>query len=156
MTVINDKRAVGIFSSHEETQITLSELKEASFPMNQVSIIVKDGDRLTESDQFGDVQVQDLNENQADNCIKTGATSGGVVDAVTGGLVGGILGLGIPQEQVQVYLDHVAGGSYLMIVDGTEEEIFQAEEILKHKGVRDWGVYNAPAPMNYLEPVVSL
>jgi hypothetical protein len=197
MTVMNDKRAVGIFSSHDEAEMALNELRDAGFAMNQVSIIAKDTARLNESEQIGDVQVQDLNEaNQGDKGVKTGVAAGGAVGgftglliglgtlaipgigpimlagatataiattlaggaigAVAGGLVGGLVGLGIPEEQAQAYHDHVVSGSYLVIVDGTEAEILKAAEILKHKGIRDWGVYNAPAPRNYLEPVVTL
>ncbi len=81
--------------------------------------------------------------------------AGSAIGAVSGSLAGGLVGLGIPEEQAQVYHDRVVSGSYLVIVDGTESEILRAEEILKHKGLRDWEVYNAPASRNYLEPVVS-
>jgi len=197
MTVTNDKRAVGIFSTHEEAENALSELKNAGFAMNQVSIIAKDTDHLNDSDQIGDARVQDLNEaNQGDKGAKTGAAAGGAVGGITGlliglgtlaipgigpimlagatataiattlaggaigavagGLVGGLVGLGIPEEQAQIYHDHVVNGGYLVIVDGTEAEIMLAEEILKHKGIRNWGVYNSPAPRNYLEPAATL
>ena len=49
----------------------------------------------------------------------------------------------------------MVSGGYLVIVDGTEAEIMLTEEILKHKEIRNWGVYNSPEPNNYLEPVVT-
>ena len=63
--------------------------------------------------------------------------AGGAIGAVSGSLVGGLVGLGIPEAQAQVYYDRVVSGGYLVIVDGTESEILQAEEILKHRGLRD-------------------
>lgn len=197
MTGTSNRRAVGIFSSHKEAEAALNQLREAQFPMNQVSIIAKDSDRLKDSDRIGDTQVQDLNEsNQADKGAVTGAATGGTIGGITGllvglgtlaipgigpimlagatataiattfaggaigavagGLVGGLVGLGIPEEQAKVYHDHVVNGGYLVIVDGTDAEILHAEEILKNKGIRDWGVYDAPSPRNYREPMVAI
>ena len=197
MTGTSNRRAVGIFSSHKEAEAALNQLREAQFPMNQVSIIAKDSDRLKDSDHIGDAQVQDLHEsNQADKGAATGAATGGTIGGITGllvglgtlaipgigpimlagatataiattfaggaigavagGLVGGLVGLGIPEEQAKVYHDHVVNGGYLVIVDGTDAEILHAEEILKNKGIRDWGVYDAPSPRNYREPMVAI
>jgi hypothetical protein len=52
--------------------------------------------------------------------------------------------LGIPEEEARVYSDHLYGGHYLVIVDGTEDHISAAEEIFTKQGIQDWGVYNPP------------
>ncbi len=71
--------------------------------------------------------------------------AGGAIGAVTGGLLGALIGLGIPEERARVYNDRVARGEYLVIVDGTDAEINQAERILHHHKIEEYGIYDAPA-----------
>lgn len=71
--------------------------------------------------------------------------TGGAIGAVSGGLIGALIGLGIPEERARVYNDRVSRGDYLVIVEGSEQEIHRAEGILSHGGIEEWGVYNAPA-----------
>lgn len=70
--------------------------------------------------------------------------AGGAIGAVTGGLLGGLIGLGIPEERARVYHDRIARGEYLVIVDGNEAEISQAERILHHHKIEEYGVYDSP------------
>ena len=72
--------------------------------------------------------------------------AGGAIGAATGGLVGALVGLGIPEEKAKVYNDRVAGGSFLVMVTGTEAEVKRAETIMQRCGVEEFGIYNAPAP----------
>ena len=71
--------------------------------------------------------------------------AGGAIGAAAGGLLGALAGLGIPEERARAYNDRVSRGDYLVIVDGTDNEIAQAEAILGGRGVQDWGVYDAPS-----------
>lgn len=70
--------------------------------------------------------------------------SGTAIGAVAGGLLGALVGLGIPEERARVYNERVARGQYLVIVDGTDEEIARAEAILSRRGIEEYGVYDAP------------
>lgn len=70
--------------------------------------------------------------------------SGGAIGAAAGGLIGALVGLGIPEERAKVYNDRVSRGDYLVMVDGTDDEIHRAEAILSHRGIQEWGVYNIP------------
>ncbi len=70
--------------------------------------------------------------------------AGSAIGAAAGGLVGGLVGLGIPEERARVYNDRVSRGGYLLIVDGSEEEIVRAEAILNHQGIEELGIYNLP------------
>lgn len=70
--------------------------------------------------------------------------AGGAIGAVTGGLLGGLIGLGIPEDRARVYDERVRRGEYLVIVDGNEAEISQAERILHHHRIEEYGVYDAP------------
>ena len=71
--------------------------------------------------------------------------AGGAIGATAGGMLGGLVGLGIPEEQAKVYNDRVSAGEYLVMVDGSNAEIGQAEAILNHRGINEWAVYDVPA-----------
>ena len=79
--------------------------------------------------------------------------AGGAIGAATGGLLGGLAGLGIPDKAAKSYHDRVDQGGYLVIVDGTEDEIHRAETILNHGGIRDWAIYDIPGTESRLEAV---
>lgn len=70
--------------------------------------------------------------------------AGTAIGAVAGTLLGALIGLGIPEERARVYSERVARGEYLVIVDGTDEEIAKAEAILSRSGIEEYGVYDAP------------
>jgi hypothetical protein len=70
--------------------------------------------------------------------------SGGAIGAAAGSLFGALVGLGIPEERARVYNDRLSRGDYLVILDGTDDEIRRAEAILSHRGIQEWGIYDAP------------
>jgi hypothetical protein len=55
-----------------------------------------------------------------------------------------LVGLGIPDDRARFYNDRVAIGDYLVMVDGTEDEIRRADSILSRRGIQDWHVFDAP------------
>ncbi|MGB7060029.1 MAG: hypothetical protein WBD58_20150 [Geitlerinemataceae cyanobacterium] len=78
--------------------------------------------------------------------------AGGAIGAAAGGLLGGLVGLGIPEERARTYADRVSRGDYLVIIDGSPEEIRRAEAILSPRGIEEWEIYDRP---NQTQPVVS-
>ena len=70
--------------------------------------------------------------------------TGGAIGAAAGGLVGALVGLGIPEEHARSYNERVSRGDYLVMVDGTQEDIHRAQMVLSHRGIQDWGIYDAP------------
>lgn len=70
--------------------------------------------------------------------------SGGAIGAAAGGLIGALIGLGIPEDRARVYSDRVSRGDYLVMVDGTDDEIRRAEAVLSRRGIQEWGIYDAP------------
>ncbi|WGV23501.1 general stress protein [Halotia branconii] len=68
--------------------------------------------------------------------------AGGAIGAAAGGIVGGLVGLGIPEDRARVYNDRFQRGDYLIIVDGTESEVRQAEAILRHRGIEEFATYD--------------
>jgi len=174
------KRAIGVFSHRRDAEAAITELRDAGFPLNRVSIIAKD----TNGHGIAGVDV-DKNVgkgNKADEGVKAGAATGGVVGGLTGllvglgtlaipgigpviaggaaataiastvaggaigaaagGIVGGLVGLGIPEDRARVYSDRFQKGDYLVIIDGTEAEIREAETILRRRGIEEFAIYD--------------
>jgi hypothetical protein len=71
--------------------------------------------------------------------------AGAGIGALAGSLLGGLIGLGIPEERARVYNDRVQRGQYLVILDGTDAEIAEAEKILHTGGVEEFGIYDHPS-----------
>lgn len=70
--------------------------------------------------------------------------AGGAIGAAAGGLVGALIGLGIPEERARAYNERVSRGEYLVMVEGTEDEIRRAEAILRRRGIQEFGIFDAP------------
>ncbi|MBV9386620.1 MAG: signal transduction histidine kinase LytS [Chroococcidiopsidaceae cyanobacterium CP_BM_ER_R8_30] len=81
--------------------------------------------------------------------------AGAGIGAAGGALIGGLVGLGIPEEQAKVYSNSVSRGEYLVIVDGSEEEVTRAASILSNRGIQEWGIYDAADMSGYDQPVSS-
>lgn len=174
MVFSQHQRAVGVFPTQQEAERALSELRNAGFPMRQVSIIAQHVDGR---DNFSGAGVRDADGNRVGEGAATGAVTGGIVGglvgligsltaltipgigpivaggalastltggavgAAAGGLVGALVGLGIPEDNARVYSDRISRGEYLVVVDGSSEEIRMAESLLNHHGVHNWGVF---------------
>ncbi|MGJ5674009.1 MAG: general stress protein [Nostochopsis sp.] len=69
--------------------------------------------------------------------------AGGAIGAAAGGLTGGLIGLGIPENRARLYSDRFNRGDYLVMVDGTDEQIHHAEAILKRRGITDFDIFDA-------------
>ena len=61
--------------------------------------------------------------------------SGGICTAA-GGLTGALIGLGLTSEQAKAYSQQISSGSFLLIVEGTTEEIDRAKSLLKTQSDR--------------------
>ncbi len=82
-------RATGIFTTQAETQRAIEALRNAGINMDDVSVIVKDNDQLSDRDDGQVRQVHpDQVGNKADEGAATGAATGGALGAITGLFVG--------------------------------------------------------------------
>lgn len=59
------------------------------------------------------------------------------------GVVKAFTNLGIPEAQASLYGDRLMQGNYLVMVEGNQDDVQNAEQVLSQQGVRDWGVYAA-------------
>ena len=74
--------------------------------------------------------------------VLVGIATGAFYGAVSGGILGGGIGLDISEKQAKHYSDLLAQGYYLTIVKGTDDEISQAESVLKKTNIQDWMIFN--------------
>lgn len=56
--------------------------------------------------------------------------------------------LGIPEDRARVYSDRIQQSYYVLILEGSEEEINRVEPILRDGGIEYWGVYNSQQTEN--------
>lgn len=178
MTLGQYQRGVGVFPSRQAAENALEHLRDADFPMNQVSVIARN------EEQIAGVDVQDDTENEAGGGAAAGAVAGGVtggivgligtlgaialpgvgpilvggaaasvigntllggaVGSAAGGLFGALIGLEIPEAEAKLYQDRLEKGHYLILVDGTPDQITRAASILKPRGIQEWRSYERP------------
>ncbi|MEH2141929.1 DUF1269 domain-containing protein [Nostoc sp.] len=73
-----------------------------------------------------------------------GLATGAFYGAVAGGLLGAaMIGTNIPDEQVKLYNQRLAQGQYLIVLEGTNDELQQAETVLKTQGIQDWIIFDS-------------
>lgn len=175
-----NKRAIGAFPHRRDAEAALTDLRDAGFPMHNVSII---GKNTGGNGQIAGVVNKLDTGNKADEGAKAGAVTGGAlgglggllvglgalaipgvgpvllggaaatalataltggaIGAAAGGVVGGLAGLGIPEDRARVYSDRLNRGDYLVMVDGSDADIRQAEAILKRHGIEEFAIYDA-------------
>jgi hypothetical protein len=85
------QRAVGVFPHRRDAEAALTALRDAGFPMNQVSVIAKDADR---NDAIAGVDMQSRTGNKLGNKADEGAKAGATTGGILGGLGGLLVGLG--------------------------------------------------------------
>jgi hypothetical protein len=84
------------------------------------------------------------------------AFSGGLIGAAAGSLVGGLVGLGIPKDQAEIYGDRINQGDYLVIIEGSTDDIDLAEAIFYQHHIHQWHVYDLPNEVMGHEPVALI
>ncbi|MEA5447826.1 signal transduction histidine kinase (STHK), LytS [Leptolyngbya sp. CCNP1308] len=70
--------------------------------------------------------------------------AGAGIGAASGGLVGALVGAGIPEDKAKVYNQRFEAGDYLLMVDGTPDNLRQVASILRDRRAEELGVYDAP------------
>ncbi len=80
------------------------------------------------------------------------AAAGGVIGGAAGGGIGALIGWGVPENRAQVYRDCIAQGYYLILLEGSEAEVVEAEQIFSGHGVKTMDRFNAPASLAQQPP----
>ncbi|HWI54468.1 MAG TPA: hypothetical protein VNT57_02140 [Desulfobacteria bacterium] len=154
------KTVIGVFSSHDQAEKAVSELRNRGFD-KEISILAKHDQKNPDADEnsvmFGGDSITD------------GATTGGVIGgiaglaigagalaipgvgpliaagpiagllsgAASGGIAGGLVDWGIPEERSKYYEGQVKGGNIVATVQSSNDKIDMAADILRQNGARD-------------------
>lgn len=70
--------------------------------------------------------------------------AGAGIGAASGGLIGALVGAGIPEDRAKVYNQRFKAGDYLLMVDGTPDNVRKIESMLRDRHVEELGIYDAP------------
>lgn len=178
MNLGTQKRALGIFPNRQDAEFALSELKEANFTMDRVSVVARDG---SDDKEIAGAEIsKSLNDRKDEKSVTNGTIAGGtlggitgllvsvgalvipgigsitvagsaiatvlsssVIGAATGGIIGALISLGIPEEEAIIYQISVSQGEYLVMIEGSDDDMCQAASILLEFGIKEWKIYNA-------------
>ncbi len=151
------KSALGVYDSHDKAVQAVIELKEAGFPVKQLSIIgkaetevVDDQLHVTPKDPIKVAGVGAGTAVGATLGILTGVGlfaipglgflygAGALVGAIAGfdfGLIGGgiasvLTTVGVKDENVKKYHEDLEAGRFIVVAHGTEAEVNHAKDIL--------------------------
>ena len=71
-----------------------------------------------------------------------GLATGVFYGAVSGAILGGAFGTNLSDEQAKCYSERLAQGQYLIVIEGTNNEVHQAETVLKMQGIQNLLIFN--------------
>ena len=158
------KAVVGVFSREERAKEAIDELKRQGFDEREISLIAKEkrGNLGNEKENAEGLTMED--QNIGDGALTGGAIGGiaGILAGtgallipgvgpilaagplaafltgiVGGGLVGGLVDYGIPEERGEYFEERVKKGNILVTLKAEGDEVSEATSILERFGVED-------------------
>lgn len=132
------KRAIGIFDNSVTTETALQELDNSHFSLDRVYVIARDTNKETEL--VGSKLCESLRDHFEERISSIPKpNSNALEDTIS--LTTALQELDIPIDTARQYNDLVAQGKYLVMVEGSQEDISGARVILHQCGIDDWVVY---------------
>ena len=133
-------RSVGVFDNSISAENALQKLDDSHFSLDRVFIIAKNKDKETE------IVESKLCESLRDRFNERISSIAQQELSVVGGetvisLTKALVRLDIPVDMASAYNNMVAQGKYLVMVEGSQDDIAGAKTILKQCGIKDWVVY---------------
>lgn len=134
------QRSIGIFNSPSETETALKELDKSHFSLDRVFVIARN--IAQENKVVGTMNLCESLRDRFDTRISSIVKDSNIENGeVVMSLTEALTHLDIPVDTAQLYNKLVAEGKYLVMVEGSQEDISGAKTILKRCNVRDWVVY---------------
>jgi uncharacterized membrane protein len=148
------KVVLGVFRDRNQAEEALSDLKEQGFDRD-VSLIARDAER----DQGG-AEGQDLTEGAFTGgavggiagllagagallipgigpIIAAGPIAATLTGVVTGGIAGGLIDYGVPEERGEYYEEQVRQGAILISMKSSDDKVDDAASVLRAHGASD-------------------
>ena len=134
------QRAIGIFDDILNTEAALEELDKSHFSLDRVSVIARNTDK--EKKIVGTELCESLRDRFEANISSAARQDSNIIEGETViSLTEALIHLDIPVDIARSYNDMVAQGKYLVMVEGSFDDISGAKTILKRSGIQDWVVY---------------
>ena len=138
--MIERQRAIGIFNNPLETETALEELDKSHFSLDRVFVIARN--TAQENKVIGTMDLCESFRDRFDTRISSIAKDSDIVEGeAVMSLTKALTHLDIPVDLAQSYNNMVAEGKYLVMVEGSQEDILGAKTILERYNVLDWVVY---------------
>jgi hypothetical protein len=153
------RSVVGVFRSEEQAERAVSELRDKGFRDNEISIVAKGRNKGggQERGRRGQSGVEDVSGGVTAGgaigglagllagagalaipgvgpIVAAGPIAAALSGAVTGGVAGGLLDFGIPEEKGRQLEREVKEGKILALVKAREEKVDEAAEIFRRNG----------------------
>lgn len=149
-------KIIGVFNSQSNAEKAIKSMRDKGFKDNEISIVSKKGTK--QADSNGDMST-------AATGITTGGVLGGIAGlmasagalaipgvgpiiaagpiaalltgAVGGGIVGGLVDMGIPEDESRRYEEDVKQGGILVVADADQKMVDEAASIMRDNGAYD-------------------
>ena len=162
---------VGVYESHDMAVKAVHELNKGGFPMNKVSIIGKELEKVEDAKGYytwkdpakagagigafwgsifgllvgvGFIVVPGVGGIFVAGSLAAvvlGGLEGAAVGSVSGGLFGALLGLGIGKDKVLKYQQNLEAGQYLVIAHGTQDDVRKARDMLEGTDAKEVDIH---------------
>lgn len=73
--------------------------------------------------------------------LLTGLAGIGMGVVANNNLIQAFKELGVPEDKARLYSDRLTQGNYIILLEGTEDEISRADETFEQGDIHGWGVY---------------
>lgn len=112
MNIEQSRHAVGFFSHRRDAEQAIADLREARFPLGQVSLVAQ---RFEQREPFAGVDLHDRFDNRH---------------------------WGFSEDRVRFLDKQITRGDYLVVIRGTHDQLRQAEAILNRPRIHDFSIYD--------------
>lgn len=138
--MIESQRSIGIFNNPLEAETALEELDKSHFSLDRVFVIAQN--TAQENKIVGTMDLCESLRDRFDTRISSMTKGSYLVEGeAVMSLSEALTHLDIPVDIAQSYNNLVAEGKYLVMVEGSQEDISGAKTILQRCNVQDWVVY---------------
>jgi hypothetical protein len=154
MIITPTKRAIGNVISYEVATEVIQALNQEGGSLCQISLIGQNIDRQQDQPielpgSYSSGVISGLTTLEGDSLFVTGALANTLANQLTGasatGLVQALTRLGIPEESAQLHYDRLGNSNYIILIEGTDDQLNQAEVLIDSTAIQNWEIYPATA-----------
>ncbi len=152
-------KVIGVFDEQSQAEKAVDEIKSQGISDGEISIAAKE-DSISREEGDSSYLDQDLTTGAGIGgslggvaglmtgvgalaipgigpLLAAGPIAAGLTGAAAGGLAGGLVDMGIPEERGDYYESQVKEGAILAIVESEQDEIDQIASLMRDQGARD-------------------